>query len=48
MEYRKFWKRTEGFPLDHAQQNVLLMAVSPGDQVATPIWNVYDRLCLRG
>jgi L-fucose mutarotase len=36
------------FPLDHAQQNVLLMAVSPGDQVATPIWNVYDRLCLAG
>lgn len=34
----------EFFPLDHAQQNTILMAVTPGENVKTPIWNEYDAI----
>lgn len=36
------------FPLDHAQQNTVLMAVSKGEDVQTPIWDTYDRLLKKG
>ena len=35
-------------PLDHAQQNTILMAVSKGDDVETPIWDTYDKLLKEG
>lgn len=36
------------FPLDHASRNVILMSVSPGDDVKTPIWGTYATLCSAG
>jgi L-fucose mutarotase len=36
------------FPLDHAAQNVILMAVTPGDKVETPIWKEYDAIAKAG
>ena len=34
-------------PLDHAQQNTILMAVSKGDDVETPIWDTYKEIIAR-
>jgi len=36
------------FPLDHMQQNVLLMEVSKNDTVKTPIWKEFDTICKKG
>lgn len=33
------------FPLDHMQDNAFVMAVNAGDNVETPIWDQYDRIC---
>lgn len=36
------------FPLDHAAPNAVLMAVSEGEKVETPIWRTYDTLLKAG
>lgn len=36
------------FPLDHMQQNILLMEVAKNDPVKTPIWNQFDAICKKG
>jgi len=36
------------FPLDHAQQNVILMSVTKGEDVKTPIWERFDAICKAG
>ncbi len=35
-------------PLDHMQQNVMLMEVAKNDTVKTPVWNQFDTICKKG